>query len=262
MLTLNMVVYGITTQFPCIHIHTPARVSWGYLSSLKSTLDHHFLWMPTFLAILPTLYSINALMFKIFAYINFNHLAACNAEDAAVVSVPLFTCRNTLLVGPPSLCTLCKHVLAFISSKCCVHDRSYHFPNRATCVRLCSHILLIDLIWSRWWPHRHTLGITSTNLFLVEVSSLVLQGTLCSGCQSTGVMWQHRGKGRRRNRWLSRCSLLASGPPGSWHKVGDGWVTSAPTSELPIPQGTHTCTNDGREWRQKEKRAEEDEMVR
>ena len=91
------------------------------------------------------LYSINALMFKIFAYINFNLLAACNAEDAVVVSVPLFTRRNTLLVGPPSLCTLYKHVLAFISSKC-VHDRSYHFPKRATCVRLCSHILLIDLI--------------------------------------------------------------------------------------------------------------------
>ena len=187
------------------------------------------------------LYSINALMFKIFAYINFNLLAACNAEDAVVVSVPLFTRRNTLLVGPPSLCTLYKHVLAFISSKC-VHDRSYHFPKRATCVRLCSHILLIDLIWSRWWPHRHTLGITSTNLFLVEVSSLVLQGTLCSGCQSTGVMWRHRGKGRRRNRWLSHCSLPASRPPCSSHKVGDGWVTSAPTSELPIPQGTHTCT--------------------
>ena len=65
-----------------------------------------------------------------------------------------------------------------------------HFPNRATCVRLCSHILLMDLIWSRWWPHRHTLGITSTNLFLVEVSSLVLQGTLCSGSQSTGFMWR------------------------------------------------------------------------
>ena len=77
-----------------------------------------------------------------------------------------------------------------ISSKCCVHDRSYHFPNRAMCVWLCSHILLIDLIWSRWWPHRHTLGITSTNLFLVEIPSLVLQGTLCSGSQSTGVTWR------------------------------------------------------------------------
>ena len=35
-------------------------------------------------------------MFKIFAFINFNHLAACNAEDAVVVSVLLFTCRNTV----------------------------------------------------------------------------------------------------------------------------------------------------------------------
>ena len=179
-------------------------------------------------------------MFKIFAYISFNYLDACNAEETVVVSVSLFTRRNTLLVGPPSLCTSYKHVLAFISSKCCVHDRSYHFPNRAMCVWFCSHILLIDLIWSR--SHRHTLGIISTNLFLVELSRLVFQETLCSGSRSTGVMWQHRGKGRRRNRWLSHCSLPALGPPSPSHKLRDGWVTSAPTSELPIPQDTHPCT--------------------
>ena len=163
------------------------------------------------------------------------------------------------LIGPSSLCTLYKHVLAFISSKCCVHDRSYHFPNRATCVRLCSHILLLDLIWSRWWTHRYTLGITSTNLFLVEISGLVLQGTLCSGSQSTGVLSWHGAKGKRRNRWLGCCSLPASRPPSSSHKLRDGWVTSAPTSELSIPQGTRTCTwclqrmktkgeEGGREW--------------
>ena len=27
----------------CIHTHTAVRVSWGHLSSLKSTLDHHLL---------------------------------------------------------------------------------------------------------------------------------------------------------------------------------------------------------------------------
>ena len=142
------------------------------------------------------------------------------------------------LIGPSSLCTLYKHVLAFISSKCCVHDRSYHFPNRATCVRLCSHILLMDLIWSRWGPHRHTLGITSTNLCLVEVPSPVLQGTLCSGSQSTGVMW--RLSKREKEKLVSE--PLQSPCISPSHKLRDGWVTSAPTGELPIPQDTHTCT--------------------
>ena len=35
-------------------------------------------------------------MFKIFAYINFNYLDACKAEDTVVVSVSRFTRRNTV----------------------------------------------------------------------------------------------------------------------------------------------------------------------
>ena len=146
------------------------------------------------------------------------------------------------LIGPSSLCTLYKHVLAFISSKCCVHDRSYHFPNRATCVRLCSHILLIDLIWSRWGPHRHTLGITSTNLCLVEVPSLVLQGTLCSGSQSTGFMWwlSKREKEKLVSEPL-QCPWIRTSQPITQTQ---GWLSYlSPNRWAPhIPQGTCTCT--------------------
>ena len=117
----------------------------------------------------------------------------------------------------------------------------------------------MDLIWSRWGPHRHTLGITSTNLCLVEVPSPVLQGTLCSGSQSTGFMW--RLSKREKEKLVSE--PLQSPCISPSHKLRDGWVTSAPTGELPTYHKAHVHAPDaGKEWRQEEKRAEEDEMVR
>lgn len=66
-------------------ICAPARVSWGYLRPSRA----HLITVSCecyFSCRYYSLYSVDALMFKTFAYINFNHLAACNAEDAVIVS--------------------------------------------------------------------------------------------------------------------------------------------------------------------------------
>ena len=112
-----------------------------------------------------------------------------------------------------------------ISRKCCVHDRSYHFPNRAMCVWLCSHILLIDLIWSR--SHRHTFGIISTNLFLVAVSSLCSRGLHILALRAQ-VSCDDTATGKRRNTWLSRCNIL--------HQDLPAHHTNWRMAESPLPQ--------------------------